>query len=292
MTAETQVPSDVKNFLSRVAKASQDHNRESAWFHDYSKWVEQKFLPYASKSMKADKSFDLGEISNIKLPWVSFGAINSGHLFGLNEMILFAFYHANRSRYSRFLDLGANIGLHSLVACRIGFFATCVEPDPEHVRILRSNFHRNQETNFAVIEGAATSEDGTFVFTRVEGNTTGSHLKGAKPNPYGALKDFEVQGYAVETLVSNHDLVKMDVEGLEDVLLPRLFRDGFKGYDVIAEIGSKTAAKTTWEEATAAGINVFSQKLGWTLASGPDDLPHHHSEGSVFLSRRDQMHWG
>ena len=42
------------------------------------------------------------------------GKINSSHLLGL-EIIIFTFYILNRKKISRVVDLGANIGMHSII---------------------------------------------------------------------------------------------------------------------------------------------------------------------------------
>jgi FkbM family methyltransferase len=290
MTTAT-LSSDFSNLLTYIAGHSESHGYQSGWYQELSQLTLEGFLPKASEAMHESRSFDLGEIKALNFPWVSFGSINSGHLFGLDEIILFSFYWSNRTRYSQFLDLGANIGLHSAVALKLGLNVTSVEPDPEHVKLLKTNLEATEMPAYRVIEGAATVSSGPLTFTRVEGNTTGSHVKGAKKNPYGVLTEFEVEGYPVTELVAGKDLVKMDVEGLEADLLESLFSSGFQGYDVVAEIGSESSAERIWHTARAAEVNVFSQKANWSVARNQTDLPHHHTQGSVFLSRSESMAW-
>ena len=51
--------------------------------------------------------------AKLKLDYVPMGRIDSLHLFGLDtELVIFAFYQHNKSRYRNVLDIGANIGLH------------------------------------------------------------------------------------------------------------------------------------------------------------------------------------
>lgn len=283
--------SDFSNLLSYIAVHSESHGCQSRWYQELSQLTLEGFLPKASEAMHESRSFNLGEIKALNFPWVSFGSINSGHLFGLDEIILFSFYWCNRTRYRQYLDLGANIGLHSAIALKLGLNVTSVEPDPEHVKLLKTTLEATEMPAYKVIEGAATVSSGPVRFTRVEGNTTGSHIKGAKNNPYGELTEFEVRGYPVTELVAGKDLVKMDVEGLEADLLESLFFSGFQGYDVVAEIGSESSAERIWQSASAAGVNVFSQKVNWSVARNQIDLPHHHTQGSVFLSRSGTMEW-
>ena len=48
------------------------------------------------------------------------------------------------------------------------------------------------EGNIKVEEKAVSSEKGSAEFTRVLGNTTGSHLTGSKENVYGDINKFTV----------------------------------------------------------------------------------------------------
>src|SRR4051794_14324562 len=75
---------------------------------------------------------DFGPFGPLSMPYTKMGAIDSLDLFGLDELIIFAFYHANRTRYRSALDIGANLGLHSLVMSKCGFNVTAFEPDPWH----------------------------------------------------------------------------------------------------------------------------------------------------------------
>src|SRR4051812_14568978 len=52
----------------------------------------------------------LDGFGDIELPYYKMGAVDSLDLFGLDELIIFAFYRANRTRYRRSADIGANLG--------------------------------------------------------------------------------------------------------------------------------------------------------------------------------------
>src|SRR3546814_20413787 len=86
------------------------------------------------------------------------GNIDSLDLFGIDELIVFAFYWANRDRYRTALDLGANIGLHSIILDRCGYRVTAFEPDPETAEELRRNLVRNGCSNVEVHEAAVAAE--------------------------------------------------------------------------------------------------------------------------------------
>ena len=54
----------------------------------------------------------LPPFGDIVFPYVQLGNIDSLDLFGLDELILFAFYWRNRTCYRKVVDFGANLGLH------------------------------------------------------------------------------------------------------------------------------------------------------------------------------------
>ena len=67
------------------------------------------------------------------------GSINSLDLFGLDELLLLSRYWRNRERYHDAVDLGADVGLHSILLGKIGMSVTRAEPYPIHMVELRSN---------------------------------------------------------------------------------------------------------------------------------------------------------
>lgn len=91
-------------------------------------------LSLFGKTEKCEATF--GKFGKIQFPYFSMGAVDSTHLFGLDELILFSFYWMNRFVYSRVYDLGANIGLHSIAMSRAGYDVVSYEPDPVHFWLL------------------------------------------------------------------------------------------------------------------------------------------------------------
>jgi FkbM family methyltransferase len=233
-----------------------------------------------------------GAIGEIVFPYfASMGAINSLDLFGLDELIIFAFYAANRTRYKQAVDIGANIGLHSIMMSRCGWSVRAYEPDPKHIARLRHDLELNRIQTVELIEGAVSSESGEKEFIRVVGNTTGSHLAGAKANPYGELEKFPVKVYNISEVMRGADFIKIDAEGHEkDILLATTAAD-WKSVEVMLEVNSPENAEALWVHFAKLSINAFSQKTGWRRATGVADLPHSYKEGSLFLSKAALMPW-
>jgi FkbM family methyltransferase len=278
-----------QDFFTFIASNSNMHSRRSDWWTKYSDLfsIEIQNLHSLTKD-----SLVLGEIGLIEFPYVSFGTINTTHLFGLDELIIFSWYFKNKDKYANVLDLGANIGLHLLVLSKLGFSVNAYEPDPKHFGLLEKVVALNHLTKVTVHPRAVSKSNGKMNFTRVLGNTTGSHLSGAKDAPYGELEEFDVDVDGIDTILKEKfDFVKMDVEGHEVVLLSAISRENILETEFMLEIGTSENAKLAYLEIKRLGLNAFSQKNNWDLVRSIDDLPTSHREGSLFLTMKPKMDW-
>lgn len=238
-------------------------------------------------------SFELRENLSVQIDFFDFGNINSLHLFGIDELIIFAFYVRSRDLqlYRSVLDLGANIGLHSLVLGKLGYKVVSYEPDPLHYKALTSNLIENGLTTSGCRRRAVADVGGVGNFVRVLGNTTGSHLEMTGRNPYGDLEKFEVEIDAFSPLMREFDLIKIDVEGAEHLLCKSTSFEDWRNTDGLMEVSSKENRSIIFEHLRQLGIGMFPQKIGWAKASTLEDLPCHHSEGSLFVSVKPEMPW-
>ena len=232
-----------------------------------------------------------GPFGPLTLPYRRMGAIDSIDLFGLDELIIFAFYWANRARYRRAVDIGANIGLHSIVMARCGFAVRAFEPDPVHLEILRANLKLNGVSNIEVVEAAVSDRDGETQFVRVKGNTTGSHLAGAKAAPYGALDRFSVPIRRFADAVADADFAKIDAEGHEAVILRSLSAERWQSLDAMVDVGTAENARALFDHFQALPVNLFAQKIGWERVREIGGMPASHREGSLFISARQERTW-
>src|SRR5690606_22991553 len=112
----------------------------------------------------------------------------------------------------RVADIGANLGLHSIILERCGCKVRAYEPDPAHFQLLSDNLASNACERIQSIQAAVSIAAGEQEFIRVLGNTTGSHLVGAKPSPYGELERFPVRLTPIGPIVEWADLLKVDAE--------------------------------------------------------------------------------
>ena len=236
---------------------------------------------------------NFGNFGIIEMPFFKMGEIDTTHLFGLDELIIFSFYDANKYIYKSVADLGANVGLHSIIMSNLGFKVTSYEPDPIHLEQLNQNIQINCKTNRPIIrQQAVSTEDGETEFIRVVGNTTGSHIAGAKTDPYGKLEKFNVPTKSFREILNNNDLLKIDVEGHEAEIIQSTTEEDWLRSDAIVEIGSCANATSVFEKFKTTSINLFSQKNNWRRVINENQMPRSYKEGSLFISSKQVMPWG
>jgi len=199
---------------------------------------------------------------------------------------------SNRQRYKNAADIGANIGLHSIFMAKCGWNVTSYEPDPIHARRFLKNVRLNGVDNKIVLrEKAISSQAGRLEFVRVLGNTTGSHLAGAKQNTYGELENFSVAVDGIDQIIGKFDLVKLDIEGQEAIALCATTREQWSKSDAIIEVGSDQNAQMIFDHFNKIGVGMFPQKIGWKRATSVEQLPVSYKQGSLFISSKSQMIW-
>jgi len=238
-----------------------------------------------------DIAQSFGPFGELRFPYYRMGAIDSLDLFDLDELIIFSFYWSNRDRYQHVADLGANIGLHSIILARCGYEVKCYEPDPETFTVLKANLERNGANEVEAFQTAVSVKDGRDEFVRVIGNRTGSHLAGAKPNPYGDLDRFPVDLKAFGPIAKWADLMKIDVEGHEADLVLSTDRFMWEGTDAIMEVGSPENAKAVFNHLKRIEVNMFAQKRQWEMVEVLEDIPTSYRDGGLFVTTKSAMPW-
>jgi len=237
------------------------------------------------------RAVSLGFFGSVVFPFTRMGAISSSDLFGLDELIIFSFYWVNRNRYRRTADIGANLGLHSILMEKCGWDVVAYEPDPEHAKLLRRNLELNESKSVKIIEAAVSDKPGILEFVRVLGNTTSSHLAGAKNNAYGPLERFPVKVETIAAIMPNMDFIKVDAEGQEKLIILGTSAEHWDNTDMMVEIGSVDNASAIFEHLQKIGVRAFAQRLGWNQVESFDDMPTHYKNGSLFITRKQAMPW-
>jgi FkbM family methyltransferase len=279
------------NTLAFIAEFNRHHARDSTWYA-FTDATAKRAIAEVRERFEHGEPVELAEIGAIVLPYRKMGAVDTLDLFGLDELMMFAYYWRNRNTYKAAMDIGANVGLHSLILAKLGIQVTAFEPDPQHFAVLQRNLELNGVADRVMPRMAAVSDrDGTMEFVRVLGNTTSSHLAGAKANPYGELERFPVEVVAIGPIAAEVGLAKIDAEGHEATLLGCLSREVWRTLDAFVEVGTPENAAAIFDLFADGRANIFTQKTGWNKIDRLADMPVSYREGGIFISAKSAMRW-
>ena len=165
------------------------------------------------------------------------------------------------------------------------------EPDPQHLAWLNETITRNACGSVAVLPAAVSDSNGMQQFIRVLDNTTGSHLAGAKPNPYGRLERFTVPVVSIRDIIRQVDLLKIDAEGQERQILLATDPGDWQAADAIVEIGSIENALAVYGHFAGTPVKLFAQKSGWLQVCSKEEMPTSYRDGSLFVTTKAAMPW-
>jgi FkbM family methyltransferase len=223
----------------------------------------------------------------LSIPFTRLGTnVTSDNLFDPNEQVIFDFYAANKTRYRRAVDIGANIGVHSILMAQQGWEVRAYEPDPIHYQQLG----RNVEAHRVVVWGrnaAVSDRDGWVRFIRVLDNTTASHIEGARES-YGRQEEISVELVDCRPLFEWADFAKIDCEGHEAVLVGTTTAETWDHLDAMLEVGSRENARMIYEHLLNV-VPMWAQKIGWGQVRSFEDMPVRHQDGSLFVGKQFVM---
>ena len=227
-----------------------------------------------------------GPFGPIRFPYHSMGKVDTLALFGLDtEMEIFALYWHHRLQWKRVLDIGANLGLHSILMSRLGWHVSAYEPDPAHFEHLVDNLVANNCVNVTPVCAAVHTSNGSANFVRVLNNQTGNHLEGYKAS-YGPRETIVVKTVDCRDLWSAFDFAKIDCEGNEAELAATMTIDDMRTFSCVMEVRNEANAKDIFEHFGAIDVPVWSQKREWARVTRLDDMPKLNREGSIYIGHR------
>lgn len=269
-------------FIQEMPRIIDTHKRGSSVYNLLQKLlrkeIEQLFL-------NDDRYRNVQPFGVIHFPYHKMGNVDTLNLFDLDEIIIFSFYWKNKTKYKNVADLGANLGLHSIILSKCGFNVKSFEPDDLHYSILEENIKNNECKNVELFKSAVSDSDGEVEFTRVLGNTTSSHIAGDKV-PYGELDTIKVKTYEFKKIIQWADLMKIDVEGHEVVLVKSTTKEDWDTTDAMVEISNDTNAKEIFDFFNSIGVAMYSQKKLWERVTALEDMPTSYKEGTLFISNQ------
>lgn len=115
-----------------------------------------------------------------------------------------------------FLDIGANAGFFSLVACaKVGPTGWCVsvDPDPDNCKSMQSQRSLNSIQNWNILEQAVADKPGRAKFARASAGSPMAHLLGTSGEA-----ELDVAVTTIDAICDQFGkpaLIKLDVEGAE-----------------------------------------------------------------------------
>ena len=135
-----------------------------------------------------------------------------------------------------FIDIGANVGAYSLfIASRAGPQARiiAIEPHPVVAERLEFNLAANALTAVTVVRRALSDKQGEAELHAMPWNLGTSTIR-AGERPHLKATGFKVQtdtllGVAGEAGLDHIDAIKLDIEGVEDLVLAAFYRDAPQG---------------------------------------------------------------
>jgi FkbM family methyltransferase len=231
-----------------------------------------------------------GPWGKLDFPYVRMGNIDSLHLFGDTELMIFAMYYANRHRWRNVLDIGANLGLHSILLGKLNFSVRSYEPDFEHFQRLLENLDRNSvRSRVKPFMAAVHTSDGSAKFVRVLNNLTGSHIDGYK-NSYGPTETVIVPTVDCRKLWPGTDFAKIDSEGNECELIKTLTVADVQHLQMVVEVRNESNARGIFMHCNKLGVPMWSQKLNWEKVESFEGIPKANRDGILFIGH--QGPWG
>jgi FkbM family methyltransferase len=108
------------------------------------------------------------------------------------------------------LDVGANVGIYTLLAAKLGAKVFAIEADPRNLKMLRYHVHLNGfDDRVTILPTAVGDQEGTVTLFHFEGNCGHSNLfEGTDP--------VQVPCRTIDSLgLPAIDVCKMDIEGSE-----------------------------------------------------------------------------
>lgn len=147
--------------------------------------------------------------------------------FDPEERVVMAQVAAQKPNFN-FFDLGANAGLYSLIAARLTddrAQVLAVEPQTEMVRRLRANIALNNFHNIQIIEAAASDVPGPVELVMNAANRGEASLRAGEGVRVTVQGRTMVQLMDEAGMVTQPDILKIDIEGMEDRILGQHFRD-------------------------------------------------------------------
>ena len=263
---------------------SEFHNTNSKFYKLFDEIIKNYFNSIDNEILEAYP------FNNLLWPKVSLGNIDSYGYFTFSEMVHYCYYWNNRDTYKVVFDIGANIGIDTLILAKFGFDVYSFEPDPEVFSTMQYNIDLNKCKDINLYCKGLSDKEDSLDFVRVKGNTASSHIAGEKEF-YGEIDRFKIETVTFQSIGVIPDLMKINIEGHEKTLIPTISKDIWEVCDAFIELHGLDCCEVAFDYFNSININIFSQKIGWRKVSSLEEMPLSYREGTIFVSSKDKMNW-
>ena len=256
-------------------------------------------------------------IGPISMASIELGQVNNINLFGPHELVIFKKYtqwinrslRSNASAKLKFLDVGANVGLHAIVVARIAKYCSeltivCVEPLDEPNVARKINAENNNVSIALNLNGAIVPEDyneSRISFIKCQDNLTASTTSISGKEIYGLRSEFPVQAikpsilfrYSAVSKATDFLIIKVDIEGaeayfLEDLLPLLKTNTQYHSVAIVVEVSSKKNAAKILEliKEHQKDFIAYSDIIAdGKRVSSLSDIPFNWSQGSLYIEK-------
>lgn len=181
-----------------------------------------RHTPFTVRLGRADVSFlPVAEGFSLALDTAD-GSVSAHLLSGIEyEPHLVSFFKERIKPAMVVIDVGANVGFHSMLAARLvgsSGKVLCFEPNSENCRLILLSLEENQFSQVALYPVAASNHQGHALFTRHVGSNGGllPSTKEALLNPNCVV----VPTLRLDDLIKEKvDFIKIDTEGAEGLVI-------------------------------------------------------------------------
>ncbi len=191
------------------------------------------------------------------------------YLFGVWEPDITAFIDRRLEAGRTFVDVGANIGYHTLLAADKGARVVAIEASPRIFRTLAQNVDRNRAGSVRLVNKAASDRAGTC---SIYGGPVQNIGLSTTLQQRGFATEAEVEAAPLSDLLGPDEIrttqmVKIDVEGDEDAVLrgmDRFIEAAPNDVEILVELSPKWWRDQTrtpcdvLRPLTNAGFNVYA----------------------------------
>ena len=201
-------------------------------------------------------------------------------------MSLFAKYIKLKNKFNYALDIGANLGLHTIILSRLGYNVKSFEADPTTFKKLKINLERNLCQNYKIYNFAVSDFNGSSKFYQVTDNLTANTLENSSKKVYGKFKVIKVNVKKItKYLPKSNVLIKLDVEGAEYNILKTIkFSNNYKK-KIFLEVNDNISARKIFNFVKSKNLNCFAEINLWKKVKYLSEMPSNWKHGSILIDK-------